>query len=260
MQKLHFTVAVRSALTAIAVMAAGDVRDASAQTGSYMSAAGLADIKQFDSVEYDPRVVAIGGADASLDGTAAGGGFRVGTFLHPNWSIELGIEAESRTTKAFPNPYELLPTRSSTLRLPETSGSTAFVTVNTVVGFHPPKAGRVQLGYLGGFSIVRGTYRSTLPEFGVLPAQFDLVDVTGGPPGLAVGDISSAIFPPLPITTRSFRRTDLAAGALLGFEAAIDVSARFSVVPGIRTVIFSNLGQSVFLIRPEVGARWAFGR
>jgi hypothetical protein len=50
----------------------------------------------------------------------------------------------------------------------------------------------------------------------------------------------------------------MAAGGLLGFEAAIDLTSRFAVVPGVRTIIFSNVGQSVFLIRPEVGARWAF--
>jgi hypothetical protein len=235
-----------------------NVHDASAQSGSYISGIALADIKQFDSVEYDPRVLALGSVDSSLNGTAAGGGIRVGTFLHPKWSLELGVEAESQTRKNFPNPYELLPTRSSTLRLPETSQSTTFVTVNTVVGFHPPKAGRVQLGYLGGFSFVRGTYRSTTPDFGILPAGFTSSFTFTGSSGPAFTSIAPVILPPPNLIARTLRRTDMAAGGLLGFEAAIDLTSRLTIVPGVRTIVFSNLGQSAFLIRPEVGARWAF--
>jgi hypothetical protein len=242
------------AIIALAV----SVHDASAQSGSYISGIALADIKQFDSVEYDPRVLALGSVDSSLNGTAAGGGIRIGTFLHPKWSLELGVEAESRTTKNFPNPYEQLPTRSSTLRLPETSQSTTFVTVNTVVGFHPPKAGRVQLGYLGGFSFVRGTYRSTTPDFGILQTWSS--SVTGSIGGISRSGptFSPVILPPPNLTARTLRRTDMAAGGLLGLEAAVNLTSRLTIVPGVRTIIFSNLGQSAFLIRPEVGARWAF--
>lgn len=242
MDKLHV---FARAIAIVAVLAAS-VHEASAQSGTYISGIALADIKQFDSVEYDPRVLALSSIGNSPNGTAAGGGIRVGTFLHPKLSVELGVEAESRTTKNFPNPYELMATRSSTLRLPETSQSTTFVTVNTVVGFHPPKAGRFQLGYLGGFSIVRGTYRSTTPDFRILPA------------GRALSSIGPTIFPPPDFSATTLRRIDTAAGGLLGFEAAIDLTSRLTLVPGIRTIIFSNVGQSVFLIRPEVGARWSF--
>ena len=250
---------ISAALTTIALTAAVNVHEASAQSGTYITGIALADIKQFDSVEYDPRVLAISSVDTSPNGTAAGGGLRVGTYLHPKWSLELGVEAESRTTKNFPNPYELLATRSSTLRLPETSQSTTFVTVNTVVGFHPPKAGRVQLGYLGGFSFVRGTYRSTTPDFRILPAgsASASASLVGGS-SISWSSLSPTIFPPPNLSTTTMRRTDMAAGGLLGLEAAIDLTSRLTLVPGVRTIIFSNLGQSVFLIRPEVGARWAF--
>lgn len=241
MDKSHL---LARAIAIVAVLAAANAHEALAQSGTYISGIALADIKQFDSVEYDPRVLALSSIGNSPNGTAAGGGIRVGTFLHPKLSVELGVEAESRTTKNFPNPYELMSTRSSTLRLPETSQSTTFVTVNTVVGFHPPKAGRVQLGYLGGFSIVRGTYRSTTPDFRILPA----------------GNARSVptIFPPPDFTATTLRRTGTAAGGLLGFEAAVDLTSRLTLVPGVRTIVFSNVGQGVFLIRPEVGARWSF--
>jgi hypothetical protein len=45
---------------------------------------------------------------------------------------------------------------------------------------------------------------------------------------------------------------------VFGLEAAIDLSDHFAVVPGVRAVVFSNRGQSVFLIRPEAGVRWSF--
>lgn len=260
MHRSQFVSIITAALTATVFFLAAGAPEASAQSGTYIAGVGLADIKQFDSVEYDPRVLALSSVETSLNGTAAGGGIRIGTFLHSRWSVELGVEAESRTTKNYPNPYELLPTRSSTLRLPETSQSTTFVTVNTVIGFHPPKAGRIQLGYLGGFSVVRGTYRSAVPDFRILPAGFS-ASVTGSLGGVSnpvFSSISPVIFPPPNLTTTTLRRTDMAAGGILGFEAAIDVTSRFAVVPGIRTVIFSNLGQSAFLIRPEVGARWSF--
>lgn len=220
---------------------------ASAQSGFYVGGSAIADIRQFDSIDLDPRILAgLGGLGdiSSRDGTAAGGGLRVGTFLHPLWSLELAIDAGSRSTNAFRNPIEALPTRSSTLRLPELSNSTSFLTVSTVVGFHTEKMGRVRLGYLGGLALVSGTYATTLPTFSYALASF------------------GSLTQPLPITTGgqplTLQRIDNSVGGVLGFEAAMDLSARFAVVPGIRAIVFSNQGQSVFLIRPEAAVRWNF--
>ena len=167
------------------------------------------------------------------------------------WSLELAVDAGSMSTNVFPNPIQSLPTRSSTLRLPEVSNGTSFLTFSTVVGFHPGKIGRVRLGYLGGLTLVRGTYESTIPEFGI-PTDFTLVPDLGG---------SFTVFPPLPpavIDSRTLRRIDNSVGGILGLEAAVDITERLSIVPGIRTIVFSNSGSSVFLIRPEAGVRWSF--
>ena len=92
--------------------------------------------------------------------------------------------------------------------------------------------GRVHLGYFAGLALVRGTYET------------------------ALGSHTQ----PAPITTggQTLRRIDNSVGGAFGFEAAMDLSARFAVVPGIRAIVFSNMGQTVFLTRPEVGVRWTF--
>ena len=226
---------------------------ASAQSRFYVGGAAIADMRRFDSLELDPRLLAGIGDISSRDGTAAGGGVRVGTFLHPLWSLELAVDAGSRATNAFRNPYELMTTRSSTLRLPELSNATSFLTVSTVVGFHPAKMGRLQLGYLGGLALVRGRYETTFPDFSFVPIELpfiaDLGSITGFP---------SFRLPAPSMTARTLSRIDNSTGGVMGFEAAIDVTEHLSVVPGVRAIVFSNVGQSVFLIRPEVGARWSF--
>jgi hypothetical protein len=230
---------------------------ASAQSRFYVGGTAIADIRRFDSLELDPRILASLG-DTSRDGTAAGGGLRVGTFLHQNWSLELAVDAASRTSTSFRNPIEALPIRSSTLRLPEISNSTSYLTVSTVVGFHPQKMRRARLGYFGGLALVRGTYESIVPNFSYIPLELAFMS---GPSSFAsvIGSIGS-LTQPMPIVTGSqtLRRIDNSVGGVFGFEAAIDMSARFAVVPGVRAVVFSNQGQSVFLTRPEVGVRWNF--
>jgi hypothetical protein len=230
---------------------------ASAQSRSYVGGTAIADIRRFDTLELDPRVLAMLG-DTSRDGTAAGGGLRVGTFLHPNWRLELAVDSASDTTSTFRNPIEILPTRSSTLRLPEISNSTSYLTVTTTVGFHPQKMGRFRLGYLGGLAMVRGTSESEIPNFSYVPLERAFMS---GP--VSYASLLSSIglqTQPTPLVTGSqtLRRIDNSVGGVLGFEAAIDMTSRLAVVPGVRAIIFSNQGQSVFLTRPEVGVRWSF--
>ena len=226
---------------------------ASAQSRFYVGGTAIADIKRFDSIELDPRILASLG-DISRNGTAAGGGVRVGTFLHPRWSLELAVDASGKTTTSFQNPVELLPSRSSTLRLPELSSSSSFLTVSTVVGFHPEKMGRVRLGYFGGMALVRGTYESTLPQFSIssIPFQIPGISSLSSIPGLA-----RLALPPTTMGG-TLRRTDNSVGGVLGLEAAIDLSDHLALVPGVRAVVFSSWGQSIFLTRPEAGVRWSF--
>lgn len=241
----HLTSAVLLTLVAAA---------ASAQSGFYVGGAAVADVRRFDTVQLDPRVLAGIADPLSRDGVAAGGGIRIGTYLHPLWSLEVAVDAGGRSTNAFANPLASLPTRSSTLRLPELSNSTSFATVNTLVGFHPQKTGRVRLGYLGGVAFVRGTYETTIPSFGGFTwSSIDGSFVDGAFTGIAS---RTPTFPSTEKTT--LRQTHNAVGVVVGFDAAVDMTNRLAFVPGIRTIVFSNWGQTVFLIRPEVGARWTF--
>ncbi len=231
---------------------------ASAQSRLYIGGTAVADVRRFDTIEIDPRVLAGIGDVSSRDGTAAGGGLRIGTFLHPLWSLELAVDAGGSTTNRFRNPIEILPTRSSTLRLPELSTSTSFLTVSTVVGFHPQKTRRVQLGYLGGISLVRGTYTSILPNFSYIPLELAFMQ---GPSSFASSIASfTSLTQPVPIVAggQTLRRTNNSVGGVLGLEAAVDLTSRIALVPGLRTIVFSDQGQSVFLIRPEAGVRWQF--
>src|SRR5437879_1109107 len=81
-------------------------RAAAAQSAVYVTATGFADIERFGSsnaVGYT-----LSGESLSLDATAAGGGIRIGTFLHPKWSLELAIDDEAATKVTLRNQYSIL--------------------------------------------------------------------------------------------------------------------------------------------------------
>src|SRR5438132_7683244 len=81
-------------------------RAAAAQSPVYVTATGFADIERFGSsnaVGYT-----LSGENPSLDATAAGGGVRVGTFLHPKWTLELAIDDEAATKVTLRNQYSIL--------------------------------------------------------------------------------------------------------------------------------------------------------
>ena len=229
---------------------------AAAQSKAFLTGTAFAEIKQFDTIAYDPRVLATNADNASLDATGAGGGIRIGTFLHPRWSLEFAVDAGSTTKEVFPDPYGSI---RPAIRVAEVSASTRFLSVATVVGFHPEKIGRVRLGYLGGFSFVRATHESELPDFAILLGS--QVVWTGGSFGstsTSSGGLAPSIFPPPVITTRTIRQVDNSPGAVLGLEASIDVTGKLAVVPEIRALTFSSAGRTVFLIRPGAGVRWSF--
>ena len=136
---------------------------ASAQSTVYVSGTGFADVKLFGGTS---SVYYLGSNEPSLDATGAGGGLRIGTFLHPRLSVELSVDAGTTTRTDVQNPIAILaiypPPRRRDLK-----ASTRFLTVSTLVGYHPPTRGHVRFGYFAGFSFVRGTYRSDYPT--ILP-------------------------------------------------------------------------------------------
>jgi outer membrane protein with beta-barrel domain len=225
-------------------------RAAAAQSPLYIAGAGFSDIKLFGTgTIYYPVSNA-----PTLNSTGAGGGLRVGTFLHPRLSLEFGVDAGSKSETSFGYPVQILaiyPAPSVRLK-----ASARFVTVNTVLGYHPAPLGRVRFGFLGGFSIVSGTYTSDLPGY-VFPATTFSETRSIVTPVLGFTSLPSlGLFAP----PRSYTQHDIAAGGLLGFEAAFEVTKRLAVVPEVRSVIFSQPfnGPGVFLVRPGVHVRWGF--
>jgi hypothetical protein len=107
----------------------------------------------------------------------------------------------------------------------------------------------VRLGYRAGFSFVRAIYKSEYPGFAVPVEIFGNVRPIEIPSPRII----------LPRTTTLTQKHNT--GALtLGFDAAIDLTSRFSIVPEIRALVFSTPGSGpgVFLIRPGIGVRWKF--
>ena len=224
---------------------------ASAQTAGYIAGTVFADIRQFGSATSQAPFL----SDVSRDATGGGGGLRVGTWVHPRWTIEAGIEVASRTTAEFRGPVIAIFPPPPIVNF---KSSTSFVNVSTMVGFHSPAGRRVRLGYLAGFSFIRATHTTGFPNIPLPDFRFD--DRLGFDSAIAYFSsipISRAALslPPTTVTTRQN------SGALtLGFEAAIDLKSKLAVVPEIRASTFSAApgGASVFLIRPSVGVRWKF--
>jgi hypothetical protein len=222
-------------------------RTVTAQSPAYITGTAYADIKRFGSsggvIYYYPY-----NNDYSLDGPAAGGGLRVGTFLHPKWSLELSIDDEGATHISVPNPYGPVIAIFPPIRLPDLKASSQFLTVSTTIGFHPSSSGALKLGYFAGFSFVRSKYKSDLDA--ILPL---LATATAAGSALPPPIPTQLLVRPTPVTQISN-----SSGAVLGLEAAIDLTRRLAIVPEVRALTFSIRGDGVFLIRPGVGVRWSF--
>ena len=226
-------------------------RQASAQSAVYVTGTGFADIKRFSTTNTGYY----GNEDFSMDGTAAGGGLRIGTYLHPRWSLDLAVDVGGKTKTS--SPYAVILADASRSQGLDLTQSTEFLTISSVVGFHPPAHGRLRLGYLAGVSFVRGTYRSQYPQY---PYYVLGTPVNGPITNSATLSTSVAIYPPpVPVFT-ALRSIDNTTAAVLGFEAAIDLTRHLALVPEVRGLTFSsaNDGPAIFLIRPGVGVRWNF--
>jgi hypothetical protein len=219
---------------------------AAAQSPVYITGTGFADIKTFSGTEGNPY----GSSSSQLGGTTAGGGFRIGTFLHPRWSLELAIDTGGKTEGSTQYPMILLADLPTSPRVPDFKQSVRFLTVSSLVGYHPAPRGRLRPGFLAGFSFVRGTYRSEYPNYYVL--------ATGVLTRVNLSTVFPTIFPPPVFTTETITSTENTSAVALGFETAIDLQKHLAVVPEVRALAFSQRGAGVFLIRPGVGVRWSF--
>jgi len=222
-------------------------RASAAQSAVYVTATGFADLERFGSsnaVGYT-----LSGESLSLDSTAAGGGVRIGTFLHPKWVLELAIDDEAATKVTLHNQYSIL-TIYPPIPIPNTTARTRFFTVSTAIGFHPATSGRVKPAYFAGFALVRATYKSDYFN-SILPLATSV--------SASLGNVAPFPIPtPLPVRLTAVTDTQNTRGAVLGFEVALEIAKHVSVVPEIRALTFSTRGDGVFLIRPGVGVRWGF--
>ena len=218
---------------------------AAAQSPVYITGTGFADIKTFSGT----HVSIYGPASSQLGGTTAGGGVRIGTFLHPRWTVELAVDAGGKTegSSLYPMPLANIP---AGLRIPDFKQSVQFLTVSSVVGYHPAVRGRLRPGYLAGFSFVRGAYRSQYPSYYAI--------ATGVLTRLDLSSVFPIVLPPPVFTTQTVSSTENTGAVVLGFETAIDFGKHFAVVPEVRALAFSQHGSGVFLIRPGAGVRWSF--
>lgn len=222
----------------------------------YVAGALFGDIREFGDVNQEGS---FGLGDlGSRDAAGIGGSFRVGTWLHPRWTLELGLDIATRTTieresdvviAIYPPPPPI-----------SFKASSDFTTVSTMVGFHQPVSGRIQMGYLGGFAFVRST--STLdmrvPGFPrVLAATGTLYAIPNASNVASLAFSGSSSSGNLDLQAPAISQTTNSGALILGVEAAISLTQRLAIVPELRALVITRPSDA-FLIRPAVGARWNF--
>ena len=208
---------------------------ASAQTTGYIAGAVFADVKQFSHV----KTPADGLYSSTNDSATTGGGaFRIATWLHPNVTLQVGADASAKTTvDAVDAPSILFTATIGGISIPrpqfDLKSTTQFTTVTVALGFHPTSTGRVRLGYLAGYALVKGTSTSEFVELEEIPPTFSR----------------------LPGYIKAKRTIKQNSGAfMIGAEAAISLTSSLALAPELRVLTFGG----TFLIRPGVGVRWGF--
>ncbi len=203
------------------VLLAGVPRPASAQSRTterlYVSASLLADIKRFAG---DP-------ADPVLDGESLGGGLTIGTTLRPRWDLQVGIDIPGFSATSRDRSVTLGRSEFFLQSVTENRG----VSVATLVRFRAAPRGRVQLGYLGGVTLVR------------LRRDVHTEATDGTPSGLI---------------PRPESRVDYSAAPTIGIDAQIAAGDHLSFVPGVHATVFSLSDTNGLLLRPRFAVRWAF--
>ena len=221
---------------------------ASAQTGFYVSGGAFADIREFGSFESTGRLFRA--TDNSAIGS--GGWLRAGGWLHPRWTLELGIEASSTTQVETTDDViiQIFPPPTGQFDLEAT---TKFTSATVAVGYHPPAMKKVRLGYLAGFGFIHARHTD---EYLDSPSISIGSDFSFGLSGSIAG---VPVTPALRFTEVTRVTTQNIGAFVLGFEAAFDVADHVAVVSELRASTFSSVaGPGTFLLRPGVGVRWTF--
>jgi hypothetical protein len=206
---------------AAAALLAGVPSPANAQSPTigrtYVSASVLADIKRFSGDPTEPL----------LDGESVGGGVTIGTGLLPRWDIQVGVDVPRFTATSRDRSVTLQRSTYILQSVTENRG----VSVATLVRFRGASRGRVQLGYLGGLSLVR------------LRRDAHTVATEDTPAGLIPKPDSSV---------------DYTAAPTIGIDARIRVAQHLSVVPGLQATVFRLSNANGLLLRPRLSFRWSF--
>jgi hypothetical protein len=229
---------------AVVLIAAG-----SAQAQVFASGAAFSDIKRFSG---DP-------SNSTLDGTTFGGGARVGMFVAPRWSVEVGIDVGARTTKTrsltigglippVSFPIGILPPVFSF----QSSTTNRFIATSVMLGFRPATSGRVHPEFLGGLTFVH--FARTFDTIGPTPLDSGLVRF------LTTPELSAVYTQVQTLVVRPQKAVDNVPAATVGFNLALDLTRHFALVPEVRAHAFSlnSGGPSAFVLRPGLAVRWVF--
>jgi len=249
---------MRLSLIALAVVL---IAASSAHAQVFASGAAFGDIKRFSG---DP-------SNSTLDGTAFGGGARVGMFVAPRWSVEVGIDIGAMTTKtrSLSIPRLTPPISADLAVLGLTSSfpigilapvfsfqsryTNRLIATSVMLGFRPGTTGRVHPEFLGGLTFVH--FARTFDTSGPTPLASGLV-WTGATTSLSQ---VSYIVAPAPVV-RPHDVVDNVPAAAVGFNLALDLARHLALVPEVRAHAFSLNGgsPSAFVLRPGLAVRWIF--
>lgn len=183
----------------------------------YVGGSLLADIKRFSGDTTDP----------TLDGESMGGGVTIGTALASRWDLQLGVDVPRFSGTS----HDRLVTLQKFAFTLQSVTRNQTLSVATLIRFHGGRHGRVQLGYLGGLSVVR--------------LRRDVH--TEAPDGTPAGLIPRPDF-----------SVGYTAAPTLGIDAQIVIADHLSLVPGLQATVFSLPDTSGILLRPRLGLRWTF--
>jgi Outer membrane protein beta-barrel domain len=217
-----------------------------AQTRIYVSGDLFAEAPRFSRSTMSPDTFGTSDITVPPDSVAIGGGGRIGAFLSPEWSVELGVDigqkfdnTKTTTISGVPGITPLPPSQTFT-----SETTNRYSATSVLLGYHPPASGRVHAGFRGGLSFMHRTssyMNPTVSESSAFPSVS-----TSFPPQLVTV---------ITVTSTEYDNTLNVLTATVGAEAAVDVSHHFAIVPEIR-VHAGGIG--AILIRPGVSARWRF--
>ena len=183
------------------------------------------------------------------DWTTGGGGVRVGGFLAPSWSVELGVDlgaTATRTRQTTPLPLATGGLFVSPVAIPSfmLSTSNRATATSVLLGYHPVLRSHARLrpGFRAGMTFL---HSSTSTDENILfPLGNTLSTVIG----------TMALLPSIPPTVTRITTVTNEIAATVGGEVAVGVTRHGAVVPEVRALGVN----SRYIIRPGVAFRWTF--